>query len=401
MRTSCHPDRGRFLADEGSAVGEQRRVTEKHLLRAGAHILSPAMFFPAIVRRLGILCAISLLAAAILAGWTTVIPARAQELDIELESTGRLMPDVGPGVRAIHRDSKGRYYVLTAPGPSILVYDRDGQLYRHIPKEPSKTTGIVYGLDFDMDSEGDIYVADRGTDTIKMYDSDGRLARSIDVPAPNSIAALPGGEIAVSTTTSRHLITIYDANGNRLRDFGDFVHVTQRPDVNRNVNAGRILTDPSNFIYYAFSYLPEPTVRKYDRTGHAETELSLQTIEFEPEAQARRRYIADQEDNSKPVPLREVINAIGVDPKSGDIWIAIDDELVHYDRDGNRKGVTYRTFTPEGERLVPISILVDPDRLIYACDPAGVYTLPRPDMRPGVAPEKPEEKPAPAPPQKP
>jgi hypothetical protein len=353
------------------------------------------------IRRLGIFCVICLLAAVAFARWMKLIPIRAQELDIELESTGRLLPDVGPGVRALHRDAKGRYYVLTAPGASILVYDKDGKLFRRIPKEPSKTTGIVYGLDFDMDSEENIYVADRGTNTIKVFDSDGRLARSINVAEPDSVAALPGGEIAVSRTNSRHLISIYDANGTWLRDFGDPVRVTQRLDVNRNLNAGRLLTDPSNFLYYAFSYLPEPTVRKYDRSGHDALEISLQTIEFEPEAQARRRYIADQEDNTHPVPLREVVNAIGVDPKSGDIWMAIDDELVHYDREGNRRGVTYRTFTPEGQRLVPISILVDPDRLIYACDPAGVYTLPRPDMRPGVAPEKTEEKPAPAPPKKP
>jgi hypothetical protein len=353
------------------------------------------------IRRLGISCIVCLLAAVAFARWITPVPVRAQELDIELESTGRLLPDVGPGLRALHRDAKGRYYVLTAPGASILVYDKDGKLFRRIPKEPSKTTGIVFGLDFDMDSEENIYVADRGTDTIKVFDSDGRLARSINVPAPNSVAALPGGEIAVSSTNSRHLISIYDANGNWLRDFGDFVHITQRADVNRNLNAGRIVTDPSNFLYYAFTYIPEPTVRKYGRSGHAEVEISLQTIEFEPEAQARRRYIADQEENNHPVPLREVVNAIGVDAKSGDIWMAIDDELVHYDREGNRKGVTYRTFTPEGVRLVPISILVEPDRLVYACDPAGVYTLPRPDMRPGVAPEKTEEKPAPTEPKKP
>jgi hypothetical protein len=356
------------------------------------------------IRRLGIFCALcglSMLAAAVFARWVKLSPVRAQELDIELESTGRLLPDVGPGLRALHRDAKGRYYVLTAPGASILVYDKEGKLFRRIPKDPSKTTGIVYGLDFDMDSDENIYVADRGANAIKIFDSDGRLARSINVQDPNSVAVLPGGEIAVASTVSRHLVSVYDSNGTWLREFGDYVHITKRPDVNRNLNAGRIITDPSHFLYYAFNYLPEPTVRKYDRSGHTAVEISLQTLEFEPEAQARRRYIADQEDNTHPVPLREMVNAIGVDAKSGDIWMAIDDELVHYDREGNRKGVTYRTFTPAGERLVPVSILVDPERLVYAVDPAGVYTLPRPDMRRGVAPEKTEEKPSSADPKKP
>jgi hypothetical protein len=66
--------------------------------------------------------------------------------------------------------------------------------------------------------------------------------------------------------------------------------------------------------------------------------------------------------------------------------------LVHYDRDGNRKGITYRTFSPEGARVEPVSILVEPDRLLLAADPIGVFAFARPDKMPGNSQEKPAEK---------
>ena len=89
--------------------------------------------------------------------------------------------------------------------------------------------------------------------------------------------------------------------------------------------------------------------------------------------------IQDQDEKGKPIDLKPVINAVGVDPVSGDIWIAVDDELVHYNSTGDRKGETYRTFTAEGTRVAPVSILVEPSRLLLAADPIGVYAFARPD----------------------
>jgi hypothetical protein len=54
--------------------------------------------------------------------------------------------------------------------------------------------------------------------------------------------------------------------------------------------------------------------------------------------------------------------------------------------------VTYRTFTADGTRVVPVSILVEPNRLLLAADPIGVYAFARPDKL-GSNPEpKPAEK---------
>jgi hypothetical protein len=330
---------------------------------------------------------------SVVAGSATLGNLRAQELDIELESTAHLFPDVGVGLRAIHRDTAGRYYVLAAPGTSIFVYAADGKSIAKIPNVASKENSLVDAMDFDEDSAGRVVVADRGANAIKIFDSAGRMQNSFPVTAPAAVAALSSGEIAVPSVHSRKLVDIYDANGNLLRSFGDLTNLADHSALNRSLNAGKLVTDPESHLYYAFSYLPEPTVRRYDHLGVSTLEISLTTIEFAAVAQATRRHIYDEDQKPGVVTFKPIVNSIGVDPKSLDIWVAIDDELAHFDRDGARRGETYRTYTADGDRMVPTSIIVEPNRLILAADPIGIYTFPRPDMAPGVTPEKTDDKP--------
>ena len=51
----------------------------------------------------------------------------------------------------------------------------------------------------------------------------------------------------------------------------------------------------SGNTYFAFDYLPEPTVRKFDHAGYLAMEISLTTLEFQPAAQAARKAIARSE----------------------------------------------------------------------------------------------------------
>ncbi|MFZ0879058.1 MAG: hypothetical protein WCA98_16295 [Candidatus Acidiferrales bacterium] len=345
------------------------------------------------IQRLEFRVLVPLVSLAALAGIVNLCVVRAQEMDIELSATARLLPDVGSGLRAIHRDAAGHYYVLTAPGAAVSVYNADGKLLRQIPAAPSKEASLVYGEDFDIDAAGDVIVADHGANEIKIFDPSGHLVKSFTVEAPISVAALAAGELAITSLHSRKLVEIFDENGKWLRDFGDFTRLVDRPDLNRNLNAGRLVTDYADRLYYAFSYVPEPTVRRYDRLGHSTLEILLQTLEFAPVAESTRRKIGEQDDQHGTVTLKPVINAIGVDPQSFDIWIAIDDELAHFDKDGNRKGETYRTFTADGSRVAPTSLLVEPRRLLLAADPIGVYAFDRPDKAPGVETENPSETP--------
>jgi hypothetical protein len=84
--------------------------------------------------------------------------------------------------------------------------------------------------------------------------------------------------------------------------------------------------------------------------------------------------------NQKPV-----ITAVGVDPSTQDVWAGIGDKLVHFDSNGGRLDMYYLLLTDQ-ESLKPTSILVEPDRLLIAADPWGIYEFPRPDKPSAAAP---------------
>ena len=328
-----------------------------------------------VIRRIFFAAAVATLAFAAL---EITDVARAQVEEREIQAVSRLFPEVGPGLRTIRRDSAGRYYVLTAPSTTVHVYALDGKPLGFVPSSPSTASNIVYGLALDVDPAGHVYVADRGGNAVRVYDTAGRLTLSIPVAAPTSVAVLPGGEIAVASARSARLIEVYDQQGKVVREFGDPSELAERADLNRFLNSGQLVADSAGDIYYAFSYLPEPTVRKYNRYGYAAFEVSLATTEYQPEAQAVRREI-EQQDRRRGAPsFKPVVNAVAVDPDTQEIWVAVGDELLHFDREGTQHQ-TFRTFDPDGARVEPVSILIEPNRLLLAADPLGIYEFTRPD----------------------
>jgi hypothetical protein len=306
--------------------------------------------------------------------FATVAGAQAEP---QVLARARLFPEVGAGVRAVKRDAAGRYYVLTAPSAAVLVYDAAGKRVGQVPRAATPGSSLLYGEDMDLDRAGRLYVADRGANAVKVFDADSSLALTISVPAPTAVVALDEGELAVASMKSAWLVNVFDARGKPVRDFGEPAEIAERSALNRFLNIGKLASDPAGNIYYAFAYLPEPTVRKYDRIGYAALEIQLTTLEFQPEAQAMRREIQRQERSGAPN-FKPILTAVAVDSATQHIWIAMGDLLLHFDRDGNRLGA-YRTYTPEGARVDTIAILVEPERLLLAADPLGIYDFARPD----------------------
>jgi hypothetical protein len=171
---------------------------------------------------------------------------------------------------------------------------------------------------------------------------------------------------------------VYDKSGRAARSFGDLVELASRRDLNRFLNIGRVSSDASGALYYAFSFLPEPTVRKYDRFGYVSQEISVTALDVQPLAQAVRREIKRQDEKGGAPRMNPVINALGVDLEARDFWLALGNVLWHLDSDGNRIA-TYRAYTADGARLEPVAIVVERDRLLLACDPLGVFEFARPD----------------------
>jgi hypothetical protein len=333
----------------------------------------------------------SVCVAAVLAVMLTAflpLSSRAQELyqyESDLVARKRILPDVGAGFREIRIGPNGNFYVLTAPAPALVIYDASGKRIGQIPDASAataKNAAIVYGESFDIDRDGHIVVCDRGANAIKIYSPNGTLSATIKIQAPISVTFLPGDEFLVASSNAEHLVTAYDLSGRLVRDYGDREEIADRADLNTQANFGHIAADETGNNYFSFDYLPEPTVRKFDRVGYLAMEISLKTLEFEPAAQAARKAIARSEDTENSIPsLHRIISAVGVDSHTQELWIAIGTLLMRFDKDGQRLS-SFRVFLPHGGSLEPSQILVDHDKLLMGADPQGIYEYPKPQKLP-------------------
>jgi hypothetical protein len=329
-----------------------------------------------IVRVLAVMCLFACAAGSVL----------AQE-EGELTAKQRIMTGIGPGLRAVKRGGDGRLYVLASPSPGLTVFDGTGKQVLSIGELAPSAAGanpgqalIAFGEDCDVDADGKIYVADRGANLVRVFSADGTPVRSIPVKNPVAVAAMPEGEIAVATLREPHLVIVFDKTGRDVREFGDPEPIAEREELNRFLNIGQLATDAKGHLYYAFAYLPEPTVRQYDHLGYGGQDIQYTALEAWPAAQAARKEIERQERRGDQPSLRRILTAVGVDRSNGEIWMAMYNTLLHFDAEGNRRA-SYKVYTPQGARLEASTILVDKDRLIIGSDPLGIYEFERPDKK--------------------
>lgn len=313
-------------------------------------------------------------------------PVFSQEEDDVLTAKSRLFPSFGSGLRSVRIAADGTTYVLTAPGPSVSVFGKDGKPLKSIPEyapgsgpASQELQAISFGEGMDIDGAGTVYVADRAANAVKIWDAKGN-ARMIPVNAPLSVAALPDAEVAVATLRESRLVIVFDKNGREVRSFGDPEQITDRLDLNRFLNIGQLLTDSLGHVYYAFSYTPEPTVRQYDRVGYAAQDVQYTAVDAAPAAQAVRHEIRRQEKKSGAPVFKRVLTGVGVNRESGELWMATGNNLHRFDADGTRRA-SYKLYTPEGVRLEATIVIVTPDRLVVGNDPLGIYVFDRPDKK--------------------
>jgi hypothetical protein len=330
---------------------------------------------------------VKIFAGLCLLAWLAM-PLRGQDLEDQMSATKRLFPGVGAGLRAVKRGPDGNFYILTAPGSSVGVFDPSGKLLKRIPsyedgKGPApqspELTSIAFGEDMDVDANGTVYVADRGANAIKIWDAQGN-ARLVKVTAPLSVAVLPEGEFAVATLHQPQLVIVFDKNGRDVREFGEPESISERAELNRFLSIGILVHDGAGQLYYGFPYLPEPTVRRYNRFGYAGQDFAYTGIDAWPAAQAMRKEIVKQESRGDPPVFKRILTGFGVDRATGDVWMALGDDLLHFDKEGNRRA-SYHIYTPEGSRLEANVILIDEHRLLIGSDPRGIYEFARPDKK--------------------
>ena len=119
--------------------------------------------------------------------------------------------------------------------------------------------------------------------------------------------------------------------------------------------------------------------RKFHRQGYSAA-IFLGLLLPAPAAQAIRREIVRQEKHQKSPSFKRVLTAVGVDRANGEVWMAVGNTLLHFDKEGTRRA-SYQIYTPEGARLEANAILIEPDRMIIGGDPLGVYEFDRPEKK--------------------
>jgi hypothetical protein len=204
----------------------------------------------------------------------------AQGLRTVIESHKRVFPDVGAGVAALKRGSDDRYYILARPATTISVYSADGNLIGHIPNAASGPV-IRYAVDIALTPSGLIAVADRGANSIEVFRPDGSLVSRTPVVAPTSVVALSDSEFAVTSLISKRLVEVIDKRGNVLRGFGDPSEIGDDAGKATLHDFGTISGDSAAGIYFAFTSMPDPTLRKYDPYGYLAYESLIPKREFE------------------------------------------------------------------------------------------------------------------------
>jgi hypothetical protein len=299
----------------------------------------------------------------------------------------RLFPLAGLGVRGIKGGPDGRYYVLTTH--VVVVFLADGTKVGEIPAPSAKgarADQFTYAEAFDVGRDGRIYVADRIANTLRVFTPDGASVLNVQFTSPTGIVALAGGEFAATTSIADHLVSVYDLKGTEVRTFCNPVDLAQTPAINQYLSTARLATDAASNVYVAFTYFPEPTVRKFDRFGYATAETVLDTIDFAPAAQAIRREVKRQDAKSAPLKLdHQRISAIGVDAESQSMWLTIGDEILRFDKDGGFL-MRYTLYMPDGSHFEPNYVFVERDRLIITTESLGIYEFSRPDKDPALAP---------------
>src|SRR5271156_5660753 len=186
-------------------------------------------------------------------------PPQAQGVQTVLHARGRVFPDVGRGAEAVERDAAGHYYVLAVPASVIWIYSEDGRRIGQIPNAMLADAAIKYAVDFDRDAaSGRIFVADRGANAVKIFTADGALEATVPVNAPMSVVALAGGEFAVVTLRSDHLVRVMNQHGKLVRTFGNIADAVNDPSQLTTPAIGASADSSANSPGYAAGYSTGP-----------------------------------------------------------------------------------------------------------------------------------------------
>src|SRR5256885_16192298 len=171
----------------------------------------------------------------------------------QLTANRRLLPNIGPGLRAVKVGADGRTYVLASPSPGLLVFDAQNKQVLAIEGVAAGTkspnAALTFAEDCDVDDAGRIYIADRGANLVQVFSPEGALLRSMRVEAPLSVAVLPEGEVAVATLRGPLLGIVVRKEGGGVRAVGDSEKTPGRGGFDRFFHNWPVVAGGPGYVY--------------------------------------------------------------------------------------------------------------------------------------------------------
>jgi hypothetical protein len=210
-----------------------------------------------------------------------------EQTEYYIAAIDRILPALGPGLRALVRKGDGNYYALTDGSRAIEEYSPSGAKLREIPSVTTGGSGIVYGVSLSIDQSGRLYVADQGSNAVKIFDPSGELTGVVRANAPVSVQGIQEGEIAVQQLGSTHLVTVLDRRGAEMRRYIELPPDSEKRN-GRLPQHWRFYSDSSGNIYCSVPVMQNWIIRKYDLYGVTQYEMSIPSDEFGPQSQLKK-----------------------------------------------------------------------------------------------------------------
>jgi hypothetical protein len=307
----------------------------------------------------------------------SVLPVTS-DAQSELRADRQILLEAGHRTWTIKKGPEGTIYVLTRsvkPPSSLWRSDSSGSSIRQILGRGLESTDLSVPKDFAVDRDGNAIVVDAGL--IKIFSLDGKLLSSFPSDRPESVGILSDGRILVGGLPKEGLISVFDRQGKLLGHIGETVRVDDAPFFNAVLNAGSIVVDGEDNIYYVFRYLLTPTVRKYTVEGKLVAEWHPESAYLGPVIeQARKRYVENKE-NGVTGGI-QVLTAGTYDEDTKTLWVASGPALMGLDGSG-KTIVSFELFLPEGgPPLQAQGFLVDRDFIRAATPLHGTFEFLKP-----------------------
>lgn len=281
-------------------------------------------------------------------------PVRFQTENATLEEMFR---DIAPTVSDVAAHG-GKYYVSDVRGNRVLVINSEMQIEKEIGRIGSGPGQLLHPGNIGVAQDGTIFVQDGGNERIQRFDDNGRYLGAFPTGTYEGFEVSHEKEIYLGQPESGNLITVYSADGKKLRSFGKLKRFSEiygaqyaMKDERYKiaVNRVRLFIDTGGDVYVSF--MLAPIIQKYDNHGTLLFESRLEGQEIDHLTNIllnnpRFKYLSTSKDGfeARFITLDPVVN-----PQTKNIYVLLPNGLIYVaDRDGKKLSLL-RPQLPQAE----------------------------------------------------